>query len=513
MPKSPNILFITSDQQRPDLVGCFGRVPVQTPNLDRLCADGTAFMRAYVTCPLCTPSRASMLTGQYPSRHGAWSIGTNTPSNALSLPEQLTQGAGYRTAIIGKSHLQSNGRPENLEALPQSQDWEFFKHWNGPWYGFEHARINVGHGDEPHAYCMHYGLFLHENGVPPVPPYFADPTKRHTYKHVGRWALPEKYHTSTWVADETISYLNDHQREHAEKPFYMFVNFPDPHGPFIVPEPWDQMYAATPLQPPLRLPDEKARNGTTLYAATVEQRTEKLGWHQHVNLPCQESFGIQPDTARTEYEEQRWRIYMGMQSLVDKNVGRILDTLAANGQDRDTLIVYTSDHGDYMGDHWLWFKGGSHYDAGVRVPCIMRWPGHIPAGVRSDALVSLVDLPATFMSAAGLKPHPLMQGVDQLNTFHRPDAPSRTGLLVEQRVEQGLTVNSWITDRYRLSVHSIHAENRDEFELYDFKTDPNEMENLALRPESQGLIAQLMGEMIRHRESISGPWFERTTFA
>lgn len=514
MNKPPNILLVVTDQQHPDLVGAFGRIPVRTPVLDQLCRDGTAFVRAYTACPLCTPSRATLLSGQYPSRHGAWSIGTNTPENALSLPRLLAQGAGYRTALIGKSHLQSNLTPGSFEALPRSRDWDFFRRWTGPYYGFDYAKIHVGHGHEPHAYCLHYGQFLHDRGIPPERPYFAAAEEKNTiYGDIGRWALPEEFHTSTWVADETIAYLRDHAQRHSDRPFFLSVNFPDPHLPFLVPEPWDQMYDGVSLHRPKRRLDEKERNGTTLYAATVERRQPALGWHENVNMPCQESTGIAAATDRTPLEEKKWRTYLGMQSLLDKHLGRVLDALAENGQDRDTLVVFTSDHGDYMGEHWLWSKGGNHYDGAVRVPFIVRWPGHVPGGGRSAALQCLVDLPATFLAAAGLPVDPTMQGVDQRPAWREPERPVRQGVLVEHRVERGLTVNSWITDRHRLSVHSILAEQRDELELYDFTADPDEFTNLAGRDDCQRLCTGLMAEMLRHRQTISGPWASRLAFA
>ena len=167
MSKRPNILLIVSDQQRADLLGCCGDIPVKTPVLDRMAQQGTLFTRAYTPCPLCTPARASLLSGQYPSRHGAWSIGVDTPEAALSLPKLLSE-QGYGTALIGKSHFRSCMAPGSLEALPASQNWEHYSLWEGPWHGFEKAKICIGHGPEAHAYAMHYGLFLNQSNAASV---------------------------------------------------------------------------------------------------------------------------------------------------------------------------------------------------------------------------------------------------------------------------------------------------------------------------------------------------------
>lgn len=385
MSTPPNILLVVTDQQHPDLAGYTGKTAVRTPHLDRLAAEGAAFSRAYVTCPLCTPSRASIISGQYPSRHGAWSIGTDTPDDVTSVAALLTA-AGYRTGLVGKSHFKACEGPGSPEALPRSRDWEHLRRWSGPWFSFEHARICVGHINEPHAYSLHHGLFLHDNGIPPEPPYFGK------LEPGWDWALPEKFHSSTWVADEAIAFLD----QPAERPFFLSVNFPDPHVPFRVPFGWRERYADAPVPPAKRTLDEVERNGTTLYRATVETRANELGWHEHSPLPNLGRHPVSEGLERNEFEVEAWRTYMAMQELVDHNLGRILATLDQRGLAENTLVVYTSDHGDMMGHHWLWSKGACHYADCTRVPFVVRWPGKVAAGTRSDALVSLVDLVPPF---------------------------------------------------------------------------------------------------------------------
>src|SRR5690625_2798687 len=478
------------------MVGAFGRIPVRTPVLDRLCAQGTAFRRAYTATPVCTPTRATLLSGQYPSRHGAWSIGTDVDDDVLSLPRLLAENAGYRTAIVGKSHLRSVLRPDSMEALPRSRDWDLYRNWSGPWYGFEHAKISNGHVDEPHAYGLHYGLWLKENGIPAEPPYFLPDAMSSTKPNkqpgsrAGEWQLPEEYHSSTWAASEAISYLRDHAANHASRPFYLTVNFHDPHMPFRAPDPWHSLHDDVTLPPPVRRRGEW-EGKPTIYRATLADQHDTMGWQAdpQVGIACQTAHRV-GEEQRGDDEDRMWRVYLGMQSLVDRHLGRICDTLDELGLAENTLLVYTSDHGDFMGDHWLWSKGASHYDGAVRVPFIVRWPGRVPAGETSDALQSLVDLPTTFLSAAGLGPDPRMQGVDQLGCWRGTAPAPRSGVLIDHRVEQGLYVNSWITDRYRLSVHSIHAEDRDEIELYDLIADPGEYVDLS----ADGANAELVGD-------------------
>src|SRR5262249_30795897 len=150
-------------------------------------------------------------------------------------------------------------------------------------------------------------------------------------------------------------------------------------------------------------------------------------------------------------EDRWWRTYLGMQSLADKHLGRMLDALDTFGLAGNTIVVVTSDHGDQMGDHFLWHKGGCHYDASARVPFVVRWPGRVPAGGVSAELQSLVDLAPTFMGAAGLEQHPEMQGVDQTPAWEGGGGV-REGVLIEHPVETGLEVDTWITAGHRLSV-------------------------------------------------------------
>ncbi len=159
----PNILFITSDQQNPNFLGIFDD-RLKTPNLDRLAKEGITFTRSYVSCPLCTPARATWITGQYPFTHGAWSVGTNLDKSCLSLPKILSKN-GYRTAIIGKSHLEACGQEENIEGYVKNKSTDYFRKWAGPWYGFDYAQINTGHVDENHSASMHFRVWLEDNGV------------------------------------------------------------------------------------------------------------------------------------------------------------------------------------------------------------------------------------------------------------------------------------------------------------------------------------------------------------
>jgi arylsulfatase A-like enzyme len=345
-----------------------------------------------------------------------------------------------------------------------------------------------------------------------APPYFCLDSQD-CYAKVGRWALDQSHHSSRWVADETIAFLQKNSLDEDPRPFFLSVNFQDPHVPFLVPEPWDELHRDVELPLPIRQIDERERNRTTLYRATVERRLGELGWNGRAFVPCQTSLGIGDSTERTAEESAKWRAYMGMQSLLDHHLGRILDELDRLQLAEDTLVVYTSDHGDYMGDHWLWSKGGSHYDQAVRVPFIVRWPGRVGSGQSSGNLQSLVDLAPTFLSAAGVQVPGSMQGSDQLASWLGTAPSPRKGVLIDHRVERGIYVSTWITATHRLSIHSIVAEGRDEIELYDLAKDPGELRNISDEPGSDALVRQLMTEMIHYRMASDRDWLPRDAHA
>jgi uncharacterized sulfatase len=485
----------------------------------------------------------SIVSGQYPSRHEVWTNGICARDDQLSLPQILAEQAGYRTALIGKSHFRP-GRPTDIdthdwvrsprdgsdltfEALPY--DWDFFRRWSGPWHGFQHAKLNTGHAFNRNAYSMHYAAWLEDRGIPCEPPWFFDGNEAKaqlaeqlspslaTFADMPsdgpvpppvRWELPDELHHSAWVADEVISYLGDHVSSHGDEPFFISADFPDPHSPFVVPEPWASMYEGAEIPPVARREGEWA-NKPAFYRALLEGNVLDGGWHKH-----HKSVGPVPlmtPEARTPRELRWWWTYMGMQSLVDHNLGRMLDELDRLGLAENTLVIFTSDHGDMMGDHYLWHKGGNHYDGCARVPLLVRWPGHVPAGTQSSSLQSLVDLAPTIMAAAGLEPRPEMQGVDQRTSWCDPEETVRKGVLVEHRIEHYLDLNSWITDRYRLSIYSDLAHNRDELELYDLQEDPDEFQSLADDPSHKGTVVELLAEAWRNRSQAEYPLRERVS--
>jgi arylsulfatase A-like enzyme len=511
-----NILFISSDQQAPDFLGRHSDF-FTTPHLDRLAGEGVALERSYTCCPVCTPSRATWITGQYPSRHGAWSIGTNLDSGARTLPAILGEN-GYQTAIFGKSHLQSCLTPGTLESQPHVLDTSYFRKWSGPWYGFDHAKINVGHTNEPHSASMHYRAWLEDRGVN-LDKYFSPNLKffgGSSNIHEMHWSIPEEVHPMSWIAEEADRFIRQQHQEHPEKPFFACVNFPDPHGPDVVPSPYFERYAEREVNFRPKRQFGEWEGKPRLYQAALKDSLMELGWHDRAGIPCMSCEGVATteENARefTMIEKNRLRVKAAMMEMLDAKVGCLLRTLEELGIADNTLVFFTSDHGEYAGAHYLWSKGGAHYGEAIRVPTIVRLPAAMRSPGVSQALFSNVDIAPTFLDLVGLPIPKTMQGVSQLETWQDPSRHVRESVLIDFRAERGLYVNSLVTSRYRLSLHSVEDGTHD-LEFYDLERDPAEFHNVADLPEHAPRIRKMLASLIYQRSESSCAWQERLAFA
>jgi arylsulfatase A-like enzyme len=499
----PNILFITSDQQHWNTLG-ITNPEIQTPHLDQLAAEGTVFTNAFCANPTCTPTRASIITGKYPSQHGAWALGTKLPEREQTLGDLLGNG-GYRTGLIGKAHFQplkTTSEYESIEAFPVLHDFDFWQRFTGPFYGFEHIEISRGHTDE-NGVAAHYILWLEENGCTNWRDYFRPPVgKNETQKH--RWLIPEKYHYSKWIAERTDALLEEYARK-GER-FCLWASFFDPHPDYLVPEPWDTMYDPAQLTVPSVVEGEHDNNPPH-FQLTQEPNPDFSAWkepegnylhglHTHVH----DRGELAKDIA----------IYYAMTSLMDKYIGEILARLEQLGLAENTLVVFTTDHGHFYGQHGLIAKGPFHYQDMIRVPFIARLPGRIPAGRQSDAMLSHVDLAPTFLRFANLDVPRTMTGLDQTDVWLGRKEKARDHVIVENH-HQPTTVHlkTYVGERYKITVYY----NRDYGELFDLRDDPGEVRNLWNSPEHAKLKAELLLKMLHAELGKEPMWMPRIAVA
>lgn len=491
MKKKPNILLITSDQQHWNTIGAFNP-EISTPNLDRLVREGTTFNRAYCPNPTCTPSRASMITGMYPSQHGAWSLGTKLMEDRHVVGEDFKQ-AGYKTALIGKAHFQplkSTEEYSSLEAYPLLQDLDYWRDFNSTFYGFDHVELARNHTNEAHV-GQDYAIWMEEKGCANWRDYFLPPTgtmdKTTTYK----WPIPSEYHYNTWIAERSNALLEQYKDNNES--FFLWSSFFDPHPEYLVPEPWDTMYDQEQLTIPSVTPGEHDQNPPH-FRMTQEENPdtsywkespfESHGYHSHLYYGYGDRFKL-----TDEHRKKLIATYYGMISMMDKYIGNILDKLDGLGLTEDTLVVFTTDHGHFFGQHGLQAKGGFHYEDLIKLPFIVRYPGQVEAGRVTGAIQSLVDLAPTFLSFCDIPIPRAMTGIDQRGVWMGTEEWARDHAICEFRHQPTVIhQKTYIDVRYKITVYYNQAYG----EIFDLQEDPGELHNLWNDPASKELKIELL---------------------
>ncbi len=495
----PNILLITSDQHHWSAIG-YNNPEVQTPHLDGLAAQGTIFDRAYCPNPTCTPTRASLITGKWPSQHGAYALGTKLSEDEHTVGEDFSA-AGYCTALVGKAHFQPLHGTEtypSLEAYPTLQDLDFWRAFTGPFYGFDHVELARNHTDEAHV-GQHYALWLEEKGCTNWRDYFRPPTGNNPDQQ-RTWNIPEDCHYDAWIADRTTALMEQYTRD--GNSFFLWASFFDPHPKYLVPTPWDTRYDPDALAVPQATPGEHANNPPH-FQLTQKAQPDFSAWQEP------EGNGLHGFHSHRHDRDELAKdiaIYYGMISLMDKYIGQILDKLDALGLAENTLVVFTTDHGHFYGHHGLIAKGAFHYEDMIRIPMVARFPGRIPAGRRTSALQTLVDYPQTFLNIAGLEAPRTMTGVDQSPVWLGEQEAVRSHILVENRHQPTtLHLKTYVNDRYKLTVYY----GRNYGELFDLEADPGEIHNLWDSPDHAVLKADLISALLQAEMGKEPLWMPR----
>lgn len=479
----PNILLITSDQQHHSALGSVND-RIQTPALDRLAREGTRFGRAYCPSPVCTPSRASIITGMYPSLHGAWTIGVKLDESIPTVGGYLSA-AGYQTSLIGKAHFQplaSTEEETSIEAQPTLRDLDFWRSFHGPWYGFDHVETARMHADEYHV-GGHYAIWMEEHGLTDWADYF-QPLPGETNDHADEysWRLPEELHYTTWTGERTVAAIE--RAVDADEPFFTWASFHDPHPPYLVPEPWASMYDPADMEPGTLLPGEldvMPRH----FGLTQETSPDFSSWMESGFA----NHGFRSHLVSDEELRKNMAVYYGMVSFMDQQIGRILDALDRLGVADNTLVVFSTDHGHFLGQHGLHHKGAFHYEDLIRIPFLAKLPGTVASDRTSTAIQNLVDLAPTFLSLAGCPIPGMMQGVDQLPAWSEGGLPARSWSLTENRHQPNvLNVRTLVTENAKVTVYR----GSEDGELFDLVTDPDERRNLWNEPSAADLKSHML---------------------
>jgi arylsulfatase A-like enzyme len=469
-----NILLITTDQQRWDTLGSYGCRCIASPALDRLASEGIRYQNCYANNPVCTPSRASLLTGKSIVGHGVQRVYNRFPQDEVPVSFRLQQ-AGYQTALIGKLHISSR----SFELA--------HRHHND---GFDLYEYSIAPHSPPGRYNS-YADWLERHH----PAFHAEfMAQGRNYGNV-----PEECHFTHWAAERTIAFLKNRD---SERPFFCFMSIADPHDPYT-----DHPRSTEALVDQSLLPRRKMVKGEIADQPEPSRRA-----HLH-------SSGGRYD-GYTEEEFQKMRLgYYASIAFADREIGRVLQALKEEGLDSSTQVIFTSDHGDMLGDHELLIKGPFFYDASVRVPLIIKDP-EVPSGSTVvDQIVQVHDLAATMLGAAGWSQEELLQVMPEAQdlvalhqgrwkTGFRDSAITayRSTMIDTTRQYFDPPIHATMVREGPWKLNVFHSTS--EGQLFDLESDPEEQVNLWSDPGKadvrQRLLLRMMNWMVQTEQAYHG---------
>jgi arylsulfatase A-like enzyme len=464
----PNILFIMTDDHAAHAIGAYGSRVNETPHLDRLAREGALLQNVFATNSICTPSRAAILTGQYSHMNGVTVF--NRFDSARPTVARLLQQAGYFTGMIGKWHLGSDPA------------------------GFDRWEILPGQG----AYRN---------------PLFYTATGEKTY--TGRYVTDV-------ITDLAIEFL---EKRPAGKPFFLMVHHKAPHRPWEpdpeqaarfaarrIPEPvtfWDSYATRTDAlrENRQRVADDLTRRDLKLPPPPGLVGPELTSWlttkPDSVTIDREGSSVTLTGEALVRWKYQRYmQDYLATVQSVDDGVGRLLGFLDRNGLAKNTMVVYTSDQGFFLGDHGLYDKRFM-YEESLRMPFLVRWPAAVKSGTKSGAIALNIDFAPTFLEAAGLPPSSSMQGRSLLPILRgRPPSDWRRSMYYRYYHDPG-DHNTRAHYGVRTPTHKlIHFWKKDQWELFDLANDPFELHNLYGEAGQERLTSTLKAELLRVKQAV-----------
>ena len=463
--RKPNLILFLPDQQRADTLACYGGVKVHALNLNKLASESVIFERTYVTHPVCTPSRSSLMTGTWPHINGCTHNSVSLDRRFRVFPD-LMQDKDYRTAYIGKWHLGEDG--------PIGR-------------GFQHYISTDGHGD--------YSKFLISKGVAPD-------KSNERFSEVAISNLPIDLSRPRFLETHACDFIEKHRRD----PFILVVAFVEPHSPYNGPLNDVHLLDEVELDVTATLPE---REDIPLRYRLMREWQQAEAILDRERLPEQLFFGITPD----EYRSIKQR-YLGLVTLVDQSIGAVLRCLERCGLVENTIVVHTSDHGDSLGAHHLFGKE-TMFEAAARVPWLIRLPGQTRPKMISYP-VSHIDFVPTLLDLLGQPNHPQCAGKTLLPVINDEGtlpqnvflewAPNRTKVKKGSKLARRRIIKRAIEESTRAVISpdgwKLCLRDKDLNELYNLKDDPFEMRNLCSDSSAALVIPRLAGE-IHHWQELA----------
>lgn len=454
MYRRKNLVFIFTDQQRYDSMACYGNHAIRTPNLNALADQSFVFDRAYVTQPICTPSRASLLTGLYP--HACGCIANNIPLRPETPCIAEMVDPAYARGYIGKWHL-----GDEITAQHGFETWISIEDFYRDYYSRPEYRNRVSD----------YARYLQTHGFEPNT---GDEEIRFFSRRMAA-ALPDPYNKASFVGQEAQKFIQAHRHQ----PFLLYVNFLEPHSPYINADPSEYGPDHPPAGPTFLVPPDETASGR--------------------NRRIADYYSSQDIQGLSLREEKSWRElrrhYHANISLVDHAAGGILQSLAECGLAEDTLVVFTSDHGDMMGDHRLLAKSVM-YEEAARVPLLLHAPWLSKESRRVQGSISQIDLVPTLL---GLLEQPIpaeLQGCNRGAILHEknPSVPDDVFIAWHGEADSKKTRQEGKLDHWRTVISGgwkLNLSRVDLSELYELNRDPHEIVNRFNDPDQQGRIRDM----------------------
>ena len=505
-----NVLFVITDQQRADHNGFMGNATVKTPNLDQLAGVGMVFENAWVSNPVCMPNRSTILTGRMPSAHGVIFNDRSLERDATTFVRRF-RNAGYRTGLIGKSHLQHGMsrnavvpfRGEGSGSLPFPAGWDHVEHAEryvdglpddpDDFYGFGHIEFSIDHGARIAGHHLQWALerggrledlLIDQDADAP------GSDRSSHWRQIYRPPYPEELHSTSYVTERTIAFIEE--AEQAQSPWLAWCSFPDPHHPMTPPGKWFDRYR------PAEMPLPESRRDALLDAPAHLRLF--AGIHPSAQRNWVSPCGFGGDDLLSEAIAATY----GMISMIDEGVGRILTRLDQLGIRDDTIVVFTSDHGDMMGDHGLFLKGFMHYRGSLQVPMVIDVPGIEPG--RTMALVSSIDLGPTLMDLCDIVAYDGIQGASLAPVVRDAGARVRESVLIEDDVPIIMSKLTPIPARTRTLLMDDYRYTRNakgEEQLFDLAEDPDEMHDLRARDAERSRMLQGLADAMMMADDSS----------
>ena len=454
----PNILFIMSDDHAAHAISAYGSRINSTPHIDRIAAEGMRFENCFCTNSICTPSRAAILTGTYNHVNGVTTLSTHLDGRLQNYPKVL-QEHGYQTAVVGKWHLGHGGIHDPT--------------------GFDYWDVLPGQG-------LYHDPEMIEMG---------EKSTRSGY-------------TTDLITDYSLDWLRARDRD---RPFCLMVHHKAPHRSWEPDEKHAGMYENEDIPEPETFDDDYSNRARA--AAAARMRVERDLNAEDLKVPVPENL--------TPAEEKRWKYqryikdYLRCVASIDDNVGRLLDYVDEEGIGEDTIVIYTSDQGFFLGDHG-WYDKRFMYEESLRMPFLIRYPGEVAPGSINRDMILNVDFPATFLDCAGTELPSSFQG-RSFRSLLRGETPDDWQTSMYYRywmhgAHHNVCAHYGVrTLRYKLIYYygdplgqegAVGPKERPEWELFDLERDPSEMKNVYSDPKYAEVVASLKGELNRLQEKV-----------